>query len=311
MNRLIIVGMIVLSALFDGSLAARDIFGQWQGTLPVRGGVRMIIKVTQEVDHRLSAVFAEIDDSPETIPLKSVSLEGNVFKFAFDQSIDRYEGTLSDDGTVISGLWYSARHPGTTYPLELHFATGTAAWLLDSSPHKIQFVAVDHDVKLEVLDWGGTGRPLVFLAGLGNGAHVFDRFAPKLTLACHVFGITRRGYGASSAPEPTDKNYSADRLGDDVLAVLDELKIIRPVLIGHSIAGEELSSVGSRHPDKVAGLIYLDAGYDYAFYDRAQGNLTIDAHEFEDKLARLASLQNSQSDSNSSLKSCWKTICPS
>jgi pimeloyl-ACP methyl ester carboxylesterase len=45
-----------------------------------------------------------------------------------------------------------------------------------------------------------------------------------------------------------------------VLAVCDSLKLNRPVLIGHSIAGEELSSIGSRHPEKVAGLIYLDAG---------------------------------------------------
>jgi non-heme chloroperoxidase len=50
-----------------------------------------------------------------------------------------------------------------------------------------------------------------------------------------------------------------------VLAVLDSLKLNRPTLVGHSIAGEELSSVGSRHPDRVAGLIYLDAIYQYSF----------------------------------------------
>ena len=31
----------------------------------------------------------------------------------------------------------------------------------------MEFVAVDQDVRLEVLDWGGTGRPLVLLAGGG------------------------------------------------------------------------------------------------------------------------------------------------
>ena len=69
---------------------------------------------------------------------------------------------------------------------------------LDPSPHTVQFVTVDKDVKLEVLDWGGSGRPLVLLAGLGNTAHVFDDFAPKLTSQYHVYGITRRGFGASS-----------------------------------------------------------------------------------------------------------------
>lgn len=81
----------------------------------------------------------------------------------------------------------------------------------DPSPHTVQFVTVDDNVKLEVLDWGGSGRPLVFLAGLGNTAHVFDDFAPKLTSQYHVYGFTRRGYGASSAPVPENGNYSADR----------------------------------------------------------------------------------------------------
>jgi pimeloyl-ACP methyl ester carboxylesterase len=103
---------------------------------------------------------------------------------------------------------------------------------------------------------------LLLLPGIGDNAHVFDRFALKLTGAYHVFGITRRGFGASSTPET---GYSADRLGDDVLAVLDQPKIDKPVLVRHSIAGEELSSIGSRHPEKVAGLIYLDAAYGFAF----------------------------------------------
>ena len=158
----------------------------------------------------------------------------------------------------------------------------------DTTAHTVQFVNVDTDVKLEVLDWSGSGRPLVMLAGLGNDAHVFDKFAPKLIGVYHVYGITRRGFGASSAPSPSgDETYSADRLGDDVLAVIEALKLDRPVLAGHSIAGQELSSVGSRHPEKVAGLIYLDAGYGYAFYDRSHGNLNIDLTELQGKLEQI------------------------
>jgi non-heme chloroperoxidase len=146
------------------------------------------------------------------------------------------------------------------------------------------YVTVDENVTLEVLDWGGSGRPLVMLAGLGDTAHAFDTVAPKLTGAYHVYGITRRGFGASSTPQ---SGYSADRLGDDVLVVIDFLKLARPILLGVSIAGEELSSVGSRHPEKVAGLIYLDAGYFYAYYDRSRGNLTLDALEVQRKLEQL------------------------
>jgi len=133
----------------------------------------------------------------------------------------------------------------------------------DPSPHTFQFITVDKNVRLEVLDWGGSGRPVVLLAGGGNTAHVFDGFAPKLTAEYHVYGITRRGFGASGLSSPND---GVDQLRDDVLAVIETLKINKPVLVGHSIAGAELSSIGISHPDRVAGLVYLEAGYPYAFY---------------------------------------------
>jgi pimeloyl-ACP methyl ester carboxylesterase len=132
----------------------------------------------------------------------------------------------------------------------------TATEWRDPSPHRATMVAVEPGVALEVLDWGGSGRPIVLLAGLGNTAHVFDDVAPRLTAHGHVYGITRRGYGRSSVPQG---GYDADRLADDVLAVLDALALARPVLVGHSIAGEELSSLAARHPTRAAGLVYLDA----------------------------------------------------
>ena len=137
-----------------------------------------------------------------------------------------------------------------------------------SSPEfREELVPVEKDVKLQVLDWGGAGRPLILLAGLGYDAHEWDSFAAKLVPNYHVYAITRRGFGKSSAPQPACENYSAERLGDDVIAVMDTLKIKRPILVGHSIAGEELSSIGTRYSDKVAGLIYLDAAYAYAFFN--------------------------------------------
>jgi pimeloyl-ACP methyl ester carboxylesterase len=99
----------------------------------------------------------------------------------------------------------------------------------DFSPHKVQFVTVEEGVPLEVLDWGGLGRPLIFLAGAGDTAHAFDNFAPKFTGQNHVYAITRKGSGASSKPAPANRNYSADRMGDDVLAVMQALRIERPV----------------------------------------------------------------------------------
>jgi pimeloyl-ACP methyl ester carboxylesterase len=118
-----------------------------------------------------------------------------------------------------------------------------------------------------VLDWGGRGRRIVLLAGGGNTAHAFDEFAPKLTANYHVYGITRRGFGTSGF---RDGDYGVDRLRDDIIAVINALKLKRAVLVGHSIAGAELSAVANSRPDLVAGLVYLEAGYPYAF-DNGKG----------------------------------------
>jgi pimeloyl-ACP methyl ester carboxylesterase len=157
----------------------------------------------------------------------------------------------------------------------------------DSSSHIVQFVTVDKDVKLEVLDWGGAGKPMIFLAGMGNTAHNFDRFAPQFTAKYHVYGITRRGFGASSKPAPANGNYSADQLGDDVLAVMDALKLNRPILVGHSFAGEEMSSVGSRYPERVAGLIYLEAAYGFAYYDPALPNMGLEMSDLKRRIEQV------------------------
>jgi non-heme chloroperoxidase len=137
----------------------------------------------------------------------------------------------------------------------------TSSWV-DPAQHRIQMVNVADGVQLEVLDFGGTGRPVVLLAGFGNTAHVYDELAPKLTRAGHIYAITRRGYGASSRPQ---SGYDVARLGEDVLAAIQALRIGRPVLVGHSIAGQELSYLASEHQDQIAGLVYLDAAYRYAY----------------------------------------------
>ena len=156
----------------------------------------------------------------------------------------------------------------------------------DPSPHHSEMITVDQGVQLEVLDWGGIGCPLIFLSGLGNTAHIWDIFAPKFTNKHHVYAVTRRGFGKSTH---TTTGYSSNRLADDVLAVMTQLKIERPVLVGHSIAGEELSSIGTRYPERVSALIYLDAAYTYAFYDAA-GDYEASLADLQQKINSLTKM---------------------
>ena len=267
---------------------APNLAGAWQGTLQGRPqGPRILFQFSLAKTGGWSATM--FVDNTNPIPVQSVTV-GRATIEIFGNA-GRYQGEISADGTSIRGTWTRGNPRVLEGPvgLELKRATAATAWILppDSSPHTIRFITVDKDTNLEVLDWGGTGRPLVLLAGLGNDAHVFDQFAPKLTPRYHVYGITRRAFGNSSAPLT---GYSADRLGDDVLAVLDALHLERPILAGHSIGGEELSSIGSRYPQRVAGLIYLDAGHPYAYYDASVGTdstVAVALDVLERKLDRL------------------------
>lgn len=67
----------------------------------------------------------------------------------------------------------------------------------------------------------------------------------------------------TGASEQTASGYSTDTLAMDILAVTKALNLNKVILIGHSIADDEISKFASTYPDKVEKVIYLDAAYDH------------------------------------------------
>jgi pimeloyl-ACP methyl ester carboxylesterase len=116
-------------------------------------------------------------------------------------------------------------------------------------------------VRVPYLDWGGTGDALVFIPGMGNSAHVFDDFAPRFTDRFRVLGVTRVGFGESDQPE-RDGYDLASRVAH-IRTTLDSLHISRAVLVGHSLGGDEITAFAGAHPERTAGLVYLDAAIDH------------------------------------------------
>lgn len=139
------------------------------------------------------------------------------------------------------------------------FACVRAPTPADRPPAILQVSSHD-SASLEVLDWGGSGPPIVFLAGGGSSTpHDFDEFAPRFTNRHRVIGLTRRGTGGSSAQRPR----SFDDSVDDVVAVLDAFHFEKVALVGHSYAGLEMARFGEKYDRRCAALVYLDAAYDY------------------------------------------------
>jgi non-heme chloroperoxidase len=203
-----------LTILLQGILSAQDITGDWQGTLKFgKNEERVVVTIAKNDNGAWTAAEVTPDDGSNPVMASSVAFDGSTLQIAFNEIRARYEGTLTESKNSFKGTLTQ----GSARPLDLERATEESSWRRDRTPHKIRFVTVEDNVKLEVIDWGGSGRALVLLAGGNNTAHSFDRFAPKLTTTYRVYGITRRGSGVSSAPPPTRDNYAADRLGDDIL----------------------------------------------------------------------------------------------
>jgi pimeloyl-ACP methyl ester carboxylesterase len=137
---------------------------------------------------------------------------------------------------------------------------GDASSWLDRSPHRSADAVLD-GVRLNHLDWGGSGPPLVLIHGIGDSPHAFDELAPHLG-GFRVVAYARRGHGHSDAPP--DGPYDLGTLVDDLRRLLDALGIARASFVGWSMGGNEITAFAARHPERVEKLVYLESGYDWS-----------------------------------------------
>ena len=143
-------------------------------------------------------------------------------------------------------------------PFELSIQPGSV-WV-DKSPHHSRYATVN-GVRLNYLDWGGNGAYLVLIHGLADSPHIFDDLAPLLVERFHVLAYARRGHGSSDAPAG---DYAQGTLVEDLRQLLDRLGVARTSLLGWSMGGNEITAFAGLYPDRVEGLVYLEAGYDWS-----------------------------------------------
>ncbi len=263
------ITVLLTLVLLAAAAPSPDLSGTWQGTMiaPTSGKLPRVMRITKAGGGYVVKIYSA-QESDVPITTRNVKVNGSNITMTFDMNSDPwlnyhriYHATLSSDGKSLSGRWGL---PGLldvamvyhrTPPVTLHML----------QPARDLYIDVADGVKDEVLDWGGSGRPMVLLAGQGVTARFWRQIIPEFVPKYHVYSITRRGFGNSSRPPATAQNYSAERLGKDVLVILERLQIDKPILVGHSLAGEELSYIGTRAPHKAAALIYLEAAYNEAY----------------------------------------------
>jgi pimeloyl-ACP methyl ester carboxylesterase len=109
--------------------------------------------------------------------------------------------------------------------------------------------------KLRVSDGGSGGIAVVFVHGLAGDLEVWRAQLDHLRKTRRAVALDLRGHGQSDPPK--DGNWTLEGLAEDIDAATRDLP--RFVLVGHSMSGTVLQIFAARHPQRLAGLVFVDA----------------------------------------------------
>lgn len=236
----IFVFLLCITSSFGQGGESEKYVGQYQVT-----GAPMVITVTAVGGKLAVQPTGQPKIDIELVSGENYALKGTPIKVTFQK----------DASGKVTGMMIH-QGPGVDVPAVKINSSSEAP--SDKSPHKSGFVTAN-GIKMNYLDWGGTGEAIIMLSGFGNDAHVFDEIAPSFTNKFHVIGLTRRGFGETDRPAA---GYDTANRVEDVRAFMDALKITRATFVGHSLAGDEMTLFANLYPNRVTKMVYLDAAYD-------------------------------------------------
>ena len=105
-------------------------------------------------------------------------------------------------------------------------------------------------------DKQGKGSPaIVFVHGWSNNRSVWDEQMDHFSKKYKVIAIDLGGHGQSG----DDRNaWTMSSFGEDVIAVINHLKLKKVILVGFSMGGPVVIEAAKKAPEKIAGLVLVD-----------------------------------------------------
>jgi pimeloyl-ACP methyl ester carboxylesterase len=103
---------------------------------------------------------------------------------------------------------------------------------------------------------GDHGRPLILIPGLQGGPWVWQQTIAQLQKNHVVYAVTLAGF--DGMPAPVDGGNLFDRADASLLQLIEQHKIDKPVLVGHSLGGTLALRFAGEHPDLVSGVVAVD-----------------------------------------------------
>jgi pimeloyl-ACP methyl ester carboxylesterase len=104
----------------------------------------------------------------------------------------------------------------------------------------------------------GEGEPLVLIHGGLTTIGEMQGWVQPLAKIRQVIAVEMQGHGRTA---DTDRPISFATMGDDIVALLDYLKMPKVDLVGHSFGGASAIRAAIQHPEKVRGLVVISSPY--------------------------------------------------
>ncbi len=124
-------------------------------------------------------------------------------------------------------------------------------------PKPIMIKAKGDGLKIQLAVWEGKGKQILCIHGLTANSRFWDCLASALSPHHRVIAMDLRGRGLSDKP-PT--GYSIEHHCKDVLALMNDQGLERPVLMGHSLGAFISLVFSAKYPQRVDRLILVDGG---------------------------------------------------
>jgi len=112
-------------------------------------------------------------------------------------------------------------------------------------------------IEIQLAVWEGKGKTLLCVHGLTANCRCWDVIAPAISPTHRVITLDLRGRGLSDKPET---GYSEAHHLSDLRGIMDDLELEKAYLMGHSLGGYIAMGFAAENPDRVEGLILMDAG---------------------------------------------------
>jgi len=121
----------------------------------------------------------------------------------------------------------------------------------------LHFLTTSDNYRIAYRLEGPSNGPVLLLANsLGTSMHMWDNVMSELTARYRILRFDIRGYSESDAPEG---EYTMDRIGQDIIELLDQLGLMRINMLGLSFGGLIVQWLAINHPQRVKRLIIANS----------------------------------------------------